>query len=91
MLHLEGFDKDYIKDCKYAFSTKISDYCALGVPFFTYGPKEISGVNFLYNHIPSYVAINKNELSKLDNILNEVNNEQFEKLSILFRRTDEKN
>ena len=69
LLHVEGFSPYYIKDCRYAFSTKISDYIAFGLPFFTYGPIDISGVKYLYNKQPDMVAINKDELNKLDTIL----------------------
>lgn len=69
LLHVEGFDPYYIKDCRYAFSTKISDYLAYGIPFFTYGPKEISGIKYLYKMKPEFVAINYHELSKLGALL----------------------
>ena len=69
LLHIEGFSKEYIKDCKYAFSTKISDYFALGLPMFVYGPEEISGVKFCKKVIPSFTAINSNEISKINSIL----------------------
>lgn len=69
LLHIEGFSKEYIKDCKYAFSTKISDYFALGLPMFVYGPEEISGVKFCKKVIPSFTAINNNEISKIYSIL----------------------
>lgn len=69
LLHIEGFSKYYKKDCKFAFSTKISDYFLLNKPFFIYGPKEISGVNFAYQVNSDYVAVSKDELSKLDSIL----------------------
>lgn len=70
LLHIEGFSKYYKKDCKFAFSTKISDYFILNKPFFIYGPKEISGVKFAYEFNKDFVAISKDELSKLDSILN---------------------
>ena len=69
LLHVEGFDPYYIKDCRYAFSTKISDYLAFGLPFFAYGPIEISGIKHLYKKQPEMVAINRLEFNKLDNFL----------------------
>ena len=69
LLHIEGFSSDYINDCKYAFSTKISDYFALGLPMFVYGSQEISGIKFCKKVISEFTAINKNELNKLDEIL----------------------
>ena len=69
LLHVEGFSEFYKKDCKYAFSTKISDYFLSRIPFFVYGPLEISGVKYLLKLIPNFVAINKDELYKLDSII----------------------
>ena len=69
LLHIEGFSKEYIKDCKYAFSTKISDYFALGLPMFVYGSEEISGIKFCKKVIPEFTSISKDELLKLDEII----------------------
>ncbi len=70
LLHLEGFTDDYVKDCKYAFSTKISDYLLTGIPMFVYGSKDISGIRFCLNLMPDFVAIKKDELAKLEDIIN---------------------
>ncbi len=70
LLHVEGFSDFYIKDCKYAFSTKISDYLVTGIPVFAFGPEEISGIKFLKKNIPDFVACSNEELSKLDAIIN---------------------
>lgn len=85
LLHIEGFSKEYIKDCKYAFSTKISDYFVLGLPMFVYGSEEISGIKFCKKVILEFTAINKKELNKLDSIFKmsvrySLNNEDIEKL-----------
>lgn len=69
LLHVEGFSDEYMKDCRYAFSTKIADYFVTGIPFFVYGPKEISGIKFCYNLIGEFVACDKKELSNLDKII----------------------
>lgn len=69
LLHIEGFSDEYIKDCKYAFSTKIADYFMANLPFFVYGPEEISGVKFCKELIPDFVAVSHDELSKLDSII----------------------
>ena len=69
LLHIEGFDKDFVNDFKYAFSTKISDYFALGMPMFVYGPIEISGVKFCKEMIPNFTACTYEELQKLDDII----------------------
>lgn len=65
LLHVEGFDPYYVKDCRYAFSTKISDYIQFGIPFFVYGPIGISGVKYCYNRDSNMVAVNKEELNKI--------------------------
>ena len=70
LLHIEGFSNYYKKDCRYAFSTKISDYFMMNKPFFIYGPLEISGVNFAYKINEKFVAVSRNDLIKLDEILN---------------------
>lgn len=62
LLHVEGFSKEYINDCRFAFSTKISDYIVTGKKIIAYGPKEISGINFLLKEWMQVVATNKNDL-----------------------------
>lgn len=69
LLHVEGFSSYFIKDCKYAFSTKIADYFMTNLPFFVYGSEEVSGVNFCKKVIPDFVAVSKAELNKLDFII----------------------
>lgn len=69
LLHIEGFSDWYKKDCQYAFSTKISDYITSGIPFFFFGPKEISGIKYALNFYPNFVATNDNEINKIDKIL----------------------
>ena len=70
LLHIEGFSDYYKKDCKFAFSTKIADYFMLNKPVFMYGPIDISGIKFAYELNKAYVATSKDELSKLDNVFN---------------------
>ena len=36
LVHVESFDEYFVKDSRYAFSTKLSDYCAAGVPMLLY-------------------------------------------------------
>lgn len=69
LLHIEGFSQDYIKDCKFAFSTKISDYYMLNLPFFVYGPIEISGVRYAHEMNEKFVATSREDLKKLDLII----------------------
>lgn len=70
LLHIEGFSEKYVNDCKYAFSTKISDYLVTELPVFAFGSEKISGIKFLKNHIPDFVACSNEELLKLNDIIN---------------------
>lgn len=70
LLHIEGFSDYYIKDCKHAFSTKLSDYYMLGIPFFMYAPKEIAGTQYALLVNKDYVATGKTELEpKLKDVI----------------------
>lgn len=69
LLHVEGFSDFYKMDCKFAFSTKISDYFMINLPFFAYGPEEISGIKFCRKLIPDFTASSWDELNKLDAII----------------------
>lgn len=71
LLHVEGFSKGYIKDCRFAFSSKISDYLLTKKPVFFYGPLEISGIKYINNLDNRVVASSKLELSKLNDVLNQ--------------------
>lgn len=69
LLHIEGFSPEYINDCKYAFSSKLSDCFCSGKKVFIYGPLEISGVKFVHSLDCRIVASNKFELDKLINVI----------------------
>ncbi|MFA5481596.1 MAG: glycosyltransferase [Bacilli bacterium] len=62
LVHAESFGEYAIKDLKHAFSTKIADSLASGVPFFIYAPKELTETQYLMKLIPQFVATNKEEL-----------------------------
>lgn len=70
LIFVEGFSSSYINDCRYAFSTKIADYISTNIPFFCFGPKEISGIKYLYKTNPDITAISEEELYKLVEIIN---------------------
>lgn len=70
LLHVEGFSNDYIFDCRYAFSTKISDYIMSNKPLLIYGPKEISGIRFCLRNLPQFTATSKDQLNILFLLLN---------------------
>lgn len=68
LLHIEGFSKKYINDCRYAFSTKISDYLMLQKPVIVYGSEEISGIKFCVKNIEKNTIISDADFVKLDYI-----------------------
>lgn len=85
ILHVEGFSDYYLKDCKYAFSTKIADGLMSKIPFFAYGSEQISGIKFLRKLNPDYTACSKEELYKLDSIIKNNNyNIDYNKVKELF-------
>lgn len=71
LLHVEGFSKEYINDCRYAFSSKISDCFCSGKKVFIYGPEDISGVKFVSKLEKRIVATSKDELIKLRDVINQ--------------------
>ena len=50
LVHVESFEKFYTRDLKYAFSTKIADSLASGIPLFMYGAEQISCTRYLKNN-----------------------------------------
>lgn len=65
LLHIESFEKFYVKDLKYAFSTKIADCLGSGIPFLVYAPKELACTQYLLTNDCAHVATNKIELKKI--------------------------
>lgn len=64
LLHAESFDKKTAEDLRIAFSTKIADSLASGVPFFVYAPKGIAATDYLLNNDVACVATSEEELSE---------------------------
>lgn len=64
LIHTESFDEKIKQDLKIAFSTKIADSLASGVPFFVYAPKGIASTDYLLKHGAACVATSKEELQK---------------------------
>lgn len=62
LVHAESFGAYAIKDLRFAFSTKIADSLASGIPFFLYAPKELVCSQYLLPLIPAFVATSKEEL-----------------------------
>ena len=62
LLHTEYNDPFFVKDLKYAFSTKIADCLASGVPFLVYAPAEFPFVHYLQQNQAAFVATTSQEL-----------------------------
>ena len=62
LIHAEGFDPYYIKDLKYAFSTKIADCLASNRCFLMYAPSSFAETQYLLENRAAYVASTKEEL-----------------------------
>lgn len=70
LIHAESFGPYAIKDLRFAFSTKIADSLASGVPFFLYAPKELTCTVYLSPLIPDFVATSKDDMiSKLNSFI----------------------
>jgi hypothetical protein len=64
IVHAEPFGKYAVKDLKFAFSTKIADSLASGIPFFLYAPKELACSTYLSPLLPDFVAFNHKDMVK---------------------------
>ena len=62
IIHAESFDDYSIKDLRFAFSTKIADSLASGIPFFLYAPNELACTQYLVPLIPDFVATNHDDM-----------------------------
>lgn len=62
LIHAEYSDSFYMRDLKYAFSTKITDSVCSGTPFFIYAPEELAETQFLRENDCAFVASEKKAL-----------------------------
>jgi len=62
LVHVDSFDEYYSLDTRYAFSTKIADYCASGVPVFLYSPEECESTQYLKKYNAAFTADTKENL-----------------------------
>lgn len=70
LVHAESFDAYALKDLRFAFSTKIADSLASGIPFFLYAPKELTCSSYLSPLVPDFVATSKEDMThKLNRFL----------------------
>lgn len=71
LVHAESFDEKTKSDLHVAFSTKIADSLASGVPFFVYAPIGIASTDYLLETHSACIATNSDELySKLIEFVN---------------------
>lgn len=69
VVHVENFSDFYRKDLQFAFSTKIADLLASGKCFVVYAPEEFACVKYLIQNKAAYVAVNKEELRNILNMI----------------------
>lgn len=62
LVHTENFSEFYTQDLKHAFSTKVSDSLASGVPFFVYAPPSLAITRYLSSSDAACVVCDKSEL-----------------------------
>lgn len=63
LVHVESFDDYNAMDTQFAFSTKLADYLASGVPVLLYGPTTGEGICYIRDHSAAFVADNKDSLN----------------------------
>ncbi len=69
LVHAESFDEYYKKDLQFAFSTKIADCLASGVPFLLYAPDNLDCVKYLQKHNAAFVVTEKARLRSVFELL----------------------
>lgn len=65
IIHAESFDEFYRKDCRSAFSTKIPDCLACGVPLFLYAPEDMAVTKYLISEENAFVCCKKQLLKDI--------------------------
>ena len=81
LIHTEYNNQFYLKDLKYAFSTKIGDCVSSGTPLLIYAPSQLAETKFLSDNKCAFVATNKSEL--YDQLKKSLTN-NFEREKILY-------
>lgn len=62
LIHVEGFEPYTVMDTRYAFSTKLADYCCSGIPMLVYAPKTGEGMTYIRSNSLGFTASNEQEL-----------------------------
>ncbi|MBO4453387.1 MAG: hypothetical protein J5793_05575 [Clostridia bacterium] len=60
LIHAESFEDYFKTDARYAFSTKIPDLCASGVPFLVFAPDSCEAVRYVKEHSAAFCATCEN-------------------------------
>lgn len=64
LLLAESFGEFYKRDTRYAFSTKIADYCASGVPSLIFAPEQCEAAMYLKKYDAAFVVSDPTKLAK---------------------------
>lgn len=64
LIHTESFDEYQKLDTRFAFSTKIADYLASGVPMFFYAPDTGEGFKHIKENLAGFVVSKKEDVFK---------------------------
>lgn len=64
LFHAESFDPEIVKNIRNAFSTKIADSLAVGVPFVYYGDGSVEGARYLTKNDCACVITEKSKLAE---------------------------
>ncbi len=62
LVHVESFDDYYRRDTRFAFSTKLTDYAASGVPIFLCAPATCEAAAYLGEHGAAFIATEEGEI-----------------------------
>ncbi len=65
LIHVEGFDPYTLVDTRYAFSTKLADYCRSGIPMLVYAPASGEGMKYIASNKLGFTAFDKDELTEV--------------------------
>ena len=62
LVHVESFDDFYSVDTRFAFSTKIADYSASGVPIFMFAPEWCESTQYMKKYDAAFIVDNKKDI-----------------------------
>ena len=65
VVHAESQDPFYVRDLRYAFSTKIADSVALGTPFLIYGNETMAAIDFIKKTECAFICTDRKAIKKV--------------------------